>query len=553
MKDISKLVRPNIRGLVPYSSARDEYKGTSGIFLDANENPFGRLNRYPDPHQTLLRQKLGELKSVDPSKIFIGNGSDEIIDLTFRIFCTPGKDKALSFNPTYGMYEVAAAINDVEMIKISLNESYQLDTEILNARLSDNNLKLVIICSPNNPTGNIIENIDKLIENFSGIVLVDEAYIDFSQRDSLISLIEKFPNLIVCQTFSKAYGLAGARVGVAYAAKAVIDLYSRVKPPYNVSWPDQKAALEALDSIETTRMSVEKILAERHRMESELLEIQFVKKIWPSDANFLLIEVDDADKIYERLRSENIIIRNRSKQISNTLRITVGTAAENIRLINALKMIEKERSGLTSGEDNTEINEKTSANRRSSRIVRTTTETSIVIDLNLDGNGTAFINTGIGFFDHMLNQLAKHGGFDIDISASGDINVDQHHIIEDVALTLGEAFDRALGSRKGIERYGFMIPMDDALAQVAIDFGGRPYLVWDAVFNREYIGEMPTELIQHFFRSFTEKARCNLNIKADGFDEHHKAEAVFKAFARAARMAVKTNGMSTVPSTKGIL
>ena len=546
MFELNNIIRPNIKNLKPYSSARDEYKGKQGIFLDANENPFGRLNRYPDPHHKLLREKLGRIKSLDPSSIFIGNGSDEIIDLVFRIFCSPGKDKALTFMPTYGMYEVAASVNDVELISSELDENFQIDPEDLKAKINDPDLKLIIACSPNNPTGNIIYNIDKVAGNFPGIVLVDEAYIDFSGRGSLVNLIDKIPNLIVCQTFSKAFGLAGARIGVAYANAGIIDLLYKVKPPYNVSKPDQDAAIAALDDIGQTQKTIEKIIEERKYLEKELGKNSLVRKIWPSDANFILIRVDNAEEIYSKLISENIIVRKRSRQVPGALRITVGSPAENIKLLTTMKKIE-------GGACTSFKIDHASDPVRYARSVRSTSETAVIASVNLDGNGFSMINTGIGFFDHMLLQLSRHGGFDLEVSVTGDLEVDQHHTIEDVALTIGEAFDKALGSRTGIERYGFMLPMDDALAQVAVDFGGRSYLVWDVEFRREAIGEMPTEMMEHFFRSFAEKARCNLNIKAEGVNEHHKAEAIFKAFARAARMAVKLNGHNRVPSTKGVI
>lgn len=551
MTDLKTLVRPEILKVKAYSSARDEYSGTGGTFLDANENPFGRLNRYPDPHHTLLRQKLASFREIDPVNIFIGNGSDEIIDLTFRIFCRPGIDRALTFDPTYGMYEVAAAINAVELIKVKLNEEFQIDRDNLGNYLSRENIKMLIACSPNNPTGNSLDNLEEVVSSFPGIVLIDEAYIDFSVRKSLITCLPRYPNLIVCQTFSKAFGLAGARVGVAYASKDIIDLFYKVKPPYNVSRPDQDAAIGALADIDGVKRKIKEIIDERAVVEKSLRSLRIVKKVWPSDANFLLFEAEDAAGIFKRLIDKRIIIRSRTAQVRNTLRVTVGSPAENKLFINALYAIEKEMYGDKAG--SLPAGEPAATVPRRARVERNTLETSVVADLSLDGAGHSNISTGLGFFDHMLCQIARHGGFDIDLSVSGDLYVDQHHTVEDVALTLGEAFDRALGTRAGIERYGFMLPMDDALAQVAVDFGGRSYIVWDASFSREAIGDMPTEMISHFFSSFAGKARCNLNIRAEGVNEHHKAEAIFKAFARAVSMAVRRNGDNGLPTTKGIL
>lgn len=342
MINIEKIVRPNILKLKPYSSARDEFSSSSGIFLDANENPFGSLNRYPDPYQVALKQKLARLKNVEGSNIFVGNGSDEVIDLAFRIFCNPGTDKALSFSPTYGMYDVSAAINHVALLKQPLNEAFQIDIGNLKSYLSDEHIKLIFICSPNNPTGNLMRksDVEFILTNFNGMVCIDEAYIDFAEEPSLIDLTKQYNNLIISQTFSKAWGLAAARIGVAYANKEVIALYNKVKPPYNVSKINQQAAIDALNEHNTYYGRLTKILREKERLKSELQHINAVKKIYPSDANFLLVEVADADKIYTRLISQKIITRNRNKEVKNCLRITVGTFEENNKLIKALKKIQ---------------------------------------------------------------------------------------------------------------------------------------------------------------------------------------------------------------------
>jgi histidinol-phosphate aminotransferase len=550
MFELINFVRPNIRNLKPYSSARDEYQGRGGVFLDANENPYGKLNRYPDPYHTLLRRTLGELKGVDPSKIFIGNGSDEIIDLSFRIFCEPGKDRAISFNPTYGMYSVAAAMNDVDLVTLDLNEDFDIDNESLMPLMNDESIKILIVCSPNNPTGNLIRNIGSVLENFKGIILADEAYIDFSGHESLMRSLDRFPNLIVMQTLSKAYGLAGARIGIAYASRDIVDLFYRVKPPYNVSTPNQKAALDSLSVSPLTMRRAEEIVSEREVLKRELLMIPAVKKIWPSDANFLLVKVDDPDLVYDRLIRQKVIVRNRNSQVPGALRITVGTPSENRRLLGALAGF----SGATAGECKEDLNVSSSTGAgRTSDVTRITSETSVVVRLSLDGEGLSSIDTGIGFLDHMLTQLARHGGIDLDVSASGDIEVDEHHTVEDVALALGEAFDRSLGLRRGIERFGFLLPMDDALAQVALDFGGRPCLVWDVKFSTERTGGIGNDMFRHFFSSFCDSARCNLNIKAEGYNDHHKIEAIFKAFARSVKMAVSQTGSNRIPSTKGVI
>lgn len=342
MINIENIVRPNILELKPYSSARDEFTGKEGIFLDANENPFGELNRYPDPYQNELKQKLAELKGVSTNNIFVGNGSDEVIDLAFRIFCSPGFDKALTFSPTYGMYDVSAAINNVELLKLPLIEEFQIDLEKLEPYLNDDSsIKLMFICSPNNPTGNLMnsEDIEYILNYFNGIVILDEAYIDFAESGSLISLINSYNNLIVSQTFSKAWGLAAARVGTAYANEEIITLYNKVKPPYNVSKINQQAAIDTLDNSNRFEKNLNLILAEKERLKTELQEIDLVKKIYPSDANFLLLEVDDANQIYSQLVNQQIITRNRTTQVTNCLRISVGTPEENDELLNALKTL----------------------------------------------------------------------------------------------------------------------------------------------------------------------------------------------------------------------
>jgi histidinol-phosphate aminotransferase len=337
--EINKLVRKNILVLKPYSSARDEFSGSEGVFLDANENPFGELNRYPDPHQKELKKQLSRIKSVPEESIFIGNGSDEVIDLTFRIFCNPGKDKALIFTPTYGMYEVSAGINEVELIRIPFTPSFQIDFDVLDAYLGDTSLKLIFICSPNNPTGNSIENIEKVLQKFDGIVVVDEAYIDFSKATSLLSKIEDYPNLIVMQTFSKAWGLAAARVGMAYSNKVIISLFGKVKPPYNVSLPNQKAALQALENITEFEIRKSVILQQRDWLKNQLKGLPVVVKIYPTDSNFLLVEMTDANRIYNELVNRRVITRNRHSVINNCLRITVGSPDENQKLIEALNQI----------------------------------------------------------------------------------------------------------------------------------------------------------------------------------------------------------------------
>ncbi len=333
--NLKELVRTNIWELQPYSSARDEFTGNEGIFLDANENPYGENNRYPDPHQRLLKESLSEIKNVPAENIFIGNGSDEVIDLIFRIFCEPSKDSVIICPPTYGMYEVSANINNAKTIKIPLDNNFQLNTE----EIFKQKAKAIFICSPNNPTGNSINDIKLVLNNFKGLVIVDEAYIDFSNISSYIYELDKFPNLIVMQTFSKAWGLASARVGVAYASKEIISLMSKTKPPYNVSTLNQVKAIETLKNKKLFDDQLQTILEQREYLKREITKLNIVKRIYPSDANFILIEVDDANYVYNKLINAKIITRNRTSQINNCIRITIGTPEENQSLINEIKNI----------------------------------------------------------------------------------------------------------------------------------------------------------------------------------------------------------------------
>lgn len=342
---LDKLVRQNIQKLKPYSSARSEFKGNASVFLDANENSYGSpldqsFNRYPDPLQKELKNELEKIKNISAENIFVGNGSDEAIDLAFRIFCDPGKDNAIICPPTYGMYQVSANINDVVTKKVNLKNDFQLDVDgILQA--ADINTKLLFICSPNNPTGNSMERnaVEKLVINFLGIVIIDEAYSDFSKEISFIEDVKKYSNLIVLQTLSKAWGLASLRLGLAFASTEVIDLFNKVKPPYNVNSASQQLALKALQNKNQVTKWINIIIEQRGFLTEELKTFSFVKKIYDSDANFLLVKVDDANRLYNYLTGNKIVVRNRSNEVmcENCLRITIGTADENIVLLDTLK------------------------------------------------------------------------------------------------------------------------------------------------------------------------------------------------------------------------
>ncbi len=336
MKPLSELVRPNILNLSPYSTARDEFKGgTISTWLDANENPYDNgVNRYPDPHQKELKARLAELKGVPAENIFVGNGSDEAIDLAFRIFCRPGIDNALSLAPTYGMYSVCAAVNDVELRELPLGEDYALPTDDLLAA-ADENTKLLWLCSPNNPTGNAFPTaeIERLLRGFEGMVVIDEAYIDFADTPGFSRRLAEFPNLIVLQTLSKAWGMAGLRLGLAFASAPVAELFARVKYPYNINAPTQRTVIERLSK--GIEAQVAEIVAQRRMLAATLPQSPLVKRVFASDANFLLVQVTDANALYDRLIEAGLIVRNRHRVpgCEQCLRITVGTPEENRKLL----------------------------------------------------------------------------------------------------------------------------------------------------------------------------------------------------------------------------
>jgi histidinol-phosphate aminotransferase len=340
MADISSLLRKNIRSLTPYSSARDEYKGEEAVFLDANENPYNSpLNRYPDPLQIRLKKRISEIKGVDPENIFLGNGSDEAIDLLIRAFCEPGEDNILAIKPTYGMYKVCADINGIEYRESLLNERFQADVEHLTG-LADDHSKLMFLCSPNNPTSNSLNSADilELVTRFKGLVILDEAYIDFSIHPSMTSQLKSYPNLVILQTFSKAWGMAGIRLGMAFAGSEIIRILNRIKYPYNVNILTQKVALEHLAGTENKDKWVSRILEQRNLLNSKLSRFSIVKNILPGDANFLMVKFDDPKKVFDFLIDKKIIVRDRSKVslCEGYLRITVGTPEENRMLMNAL-------------------------------------------------------------------------------------------------------------------------------------------------------------------------------------------------------------------------
>jgi len=345
MFSINNIIRENIKNLTPYSSARDEFKGEASVYLDANENAYGspldkQYNRYPDPLQYKVKKRLSEIKGVPPRNIFLGNGSDEAIDILFRSFCNPGVDNVILVPPTYGMYEVSANINDIEARKVLLTDEYQLNLEGI-AEAIDGHTKMIFICSPNNPTGNSInrDDIETLLANFSGLIVIDEAYINFSRQKTFIQELTEYANLVVLQTLSKAWGLAGLRVGMAFASEEIIEVMNKVKPPYNINEASQELALKALDNVSLVNVWIKEILEQRDRLVLNLKHFDFVLDIHPSDANFILVKTTDPKGIYNFLVERGIIVRDRSKidLCEGSLRITVGTPDENDVLLKTLQ------------------------------------------------------------------------------------------------------------------------------------------------------------------------------------------------------------------------
>ena len=343
--DLYRLVRENVRGLKPYSSARDEYTsdGSKMVFIDANESPYSNgINRYPDPQQRQLKTLLAKSSSLAPANILLGNGSDEVLDLIFRAFCEPHKDNVITMTPTYGMYKVLAGINAIENREVLLTESFELDVNRILESVNSKT-KVIFLCSPNNPTGNSfsVKHIEYLLNNFQGLLVVDEAYIDFATQGSWLNKLGQFPNLMVTRTFSKAYGMAGLRLGVCYASENIITILNRIKPPYNVNELTQRKAFQMIQNTALVEEQIAEILSERDRMIGQLAKISYVKKIYPTDANFILVKVDDADKRYQEILELGVVVRNRSTQplCDNTLRFTIGTPEENKKLLKVLNSL----------------------------------------------------------------------------------------------------------------------------------------------------------------------------------------------------------------------
>lgn len=549
----ARLARPEVLELPPFdisANANPEF-GPDAIKLDANENPFApladgalaaNLNRYPEPQPLRLRSAMAALYSIQPDELAITRGADDAIDILVRTFCRAEIDAIAISSPTFTAYEHFARLQGARVIDVPLAEGFDFEPDrFVEGIRSARGVKLAFICSPNNPTGNevdpslVLQVVDALPDV---IVVLDEAYLDFSSTRSLAGEAVARPNLVVLKTLSKAFGLAGARIGAAVGNSELIAIAARVLPPYPLPSLSIEAAMAALApsrrAIHHERIA--RIKAERDRLALLLRSSPLVTTLRSGGGNFLFLEVGDPETLAAKLRSLGIRVRFRPKAAPGGLRLTIGTEAENEAALAAF--------GVATG-----VKE-----ARRAEIVRDTKETSIAVAVDLDRPSPRQVRTGIPFYDHMLEQVAAHGGFSLLLSCDGDLEIDGHHSVEDCAIALGSALSKALGPRRGIGRFGFALPMDEAEAQVLVDLSGRPYARFEGGFSASQIGGYPTEMTPHVFRSLADSLGAAIHVHVEGENDHHKTEACFKAFGRALRQAVSAEGdPEALPSTKGVL
>lgn len=551
------------------------------IKLDANENPYGPSslaiqaisnlqfpNIYPDPESRLLRAALSEFCGVPEGNLMAGAGADELIDLLLRVMLEPG-DRVMSCPPTFGMYAFDTLLNAGELIEAPRREDFSLNLPAIKKQAAEYQPKILFVASPNNPDGSVVdrETLDQLLE-LGILIVVDEAYIEFvtSEGDlgrsaSFITLVKENQNLIVLRTFSKWAGLAGLRVGYGAFPDWIMPVLWKAKQPYNVNIAAQAAASASLQDLDALAKNVERLQHERDKLLEELRLIPFLTP-YPSRANFILCRVKDhpAQRIRSYLMDYGIFVRHYDNDyLKDYLRISAGRPHETVFLIEALRAYPKglDKSQRTTQQQPLQSSLETHKRNRTGNISRHTRETQIEVMVALDGQGQYKLNTGLPFLEHMLSQIAVHGLFDLDIEAHGDLEIDSHHTVEDVALAVGTAFREALGDRTGIVRMASeYCPMDESLAMVSVDLSGRPYAVVDVEWHGVEVGGIPVTLFTHFLESFSSEARCNLHARVFyGLDDHHKAEAIFKALGRALKRAVEIDPRRTsqVPSTKGKL
>lgn len=538
------IARQAIVDMSPYSARGG---ATDALHLDANENPYAPppvvgaagFNRYPAQQPEKLVNRLAGLYGVQTDQLMVGRGADEGIECLLRAFCEAGEDSILICPPTFGYYKTCADIQGAGTVEVPLNAAYEWDIPAVIAAGKPSTLKMVFLCSPNNPTGNsltraaILEVCAALPDT---LVVVDEAYIEFSDQESLADQIGEVKNLVVLRTLSKAFALAGVRGGALLADKAVVDLLFKVLPPYPIARPVEETILKALapSAMAVHAQRLEETLSERTRLLAALKLSPFVKAAFPSDANFILFEAFNDETLLKELTRFDVKIRNYT-QTTGMFRLSIGSPAENTIALQAFGVSDIAKRSDRIGE-----------------VFRKTKETDISVRVNLDDPSQTKIETGIGFYDHMLEQISKHGGMGLTMSCEGDLHIDAHHTVEDTALAFGAALKQALGDKAGIGRYGYVIPMDETQAQVAIDLSGRPAAVFNGKFPTDHVGEFPVEMCPHFFESLAQTLGAAIHVDVKGDNSHHMIEACFKGVGRALRPALAVSG-SEIPSTKGSL
>lgn len=547
----ARLARPEILALpeLDIAASADDAFGGDAIKLDANENPYpplaggtlaAGLNRYPEPQPGRLKKALAALYGVSIENLVVTRGADDAIDLLVRAFCRAGEDKVSICPPTFTAYAHFALLQGAEVVEVPLGPDFDFDPDaFIEAVGGERNLKLAFVCAPNNPTGNpvplgAVEALRRALPDT--IVVVDEAYIEFSNQESAAELATSSENVVVLRTLSKAYGLAGARIGCAIGHPETIALLARALPPYPLPTLSIEAAMSALAPTRRAilRERLERIKADRERLAERLKSSPLVVRVRSGGGNFLFLEVADPEALARRLTSLGIRVRFRPKAAPGGVRLTIGTEAENLAALAAFGVAVE------------------AAPDRSAGLIRDTKETRIAVAVDLDRAEPRRIDTGIPFYDHMLDQVAAHGGFSLILSCAGDLDIDGHHSIEDCALALGSALSQALGERRGIGRFGFSLPMDEAEAHVLVDLSGRPYSVFEGAFEASHIGDYPTQMTRHVFRSLADSLGAAIHVRVEGENDHHKTEACFKAFGRALRRALALEG-DALPSTKGVL
>jgi histidinol-phosphate aminotransferase len=573
--DVKSLMSSHIQDLEAYEApdweavaARAGLALDELVRLDTNENPYGLPSRVADalarfdayefyPDYRPLVEAIGEYAGVQPEKIVLGNGGDEIIDLLVRIFVEPGEG-VIVCPPAFSMYTVCAQAHRGQVLSVPRREDFTLDVQRIEALVGDSGAegrpKLLFVTSPGNPDGLAIplDTIRRLLQ-LPLAVVVDEAYIEFG-GESAVPLLDTHPNLIVLRTFSKWAGMAGLRLGYAVATPQVAGAMDRLRLPYNINVAVVVAALAVLEDMVHVEDTIARIVAERQRLSSVLTEMPGVQPL-PSQANFVFcrLEGHTGREVADALAERGILVRSFSDPaLADALRITVGRPDQNDALLTALHSI----LGLQPPIPNSPVYQSTKSTNRQGRIHRQTRETDVSVTLDLDGVGRYEVDTGLGFLDHMLAQIAAHGLFDLTVRARGDLEVDEHHTVEDVAIGLGQALDKALGDRKGLVRMGHAYaPLDEALAHVVVDLSGRPYAVIDAEFATPQIGAVGTDLLIHFLETLAVHAHLSLHARVlYGRNDHHKAEALFKALGRALDAATRLDPRRhDVPSTKGVL